>query len=118
PKTLPVKRTRIVARFGFDFKEKFTFFPTMQSAFLPRNVWGERRVVANSKLSLSSLETQRAMTAKIHVPIDDRTLTRKTILLVEDDPNDEELTRRALRRSTIMNEVVVAHDGEEALQLL
>ncbi len=58
------------------------------------------------------------MTAKINVPIDDRTLTRKTILLVEDDPNDEELTRRALRRSNIMNEVIVAHDGEEALALL
>lgn len=58
------------------------------------------------------------MTTKINVPIDDRTLTRKTILLVEDDPNDEELTLRALRRSNIMNEVVVAHDGEEAVEIL
>lgn len=58
------------------------------------------------------------MTTKINVPIDDRTLTRKTILLVEDDPNDEELTCRALRRSNIMNEVIVAHDGEEALEIL
>src|SRR4029077_18845243 len=31
---------------------------------------------------------------------------------------DEELTLRALRRSNIMNEVIVAHDGEEALELL
>ena len=60
----------------------------------------------------------RVMTTKINVPIDDRTLTRKTILLVEDDPNDEELTCRALRRSNIMNEVIVAHDGEEALKIL
>jgi len=45
--------------------------------------------------------------AKINVPIDDRTLTRKTILLVEDDRDDEELTLRALRRSNIKNEVVV-----------
>lgn len=58
------------------------------------------------------------MTAKINVPIDDRTLMRKTILLVEDDRDDEELTLRALRRSNIMNEVIVAHDGEEALELL
>jgi CheY-like chemotaxis protein len=58
------------------------------------------------------------MTAKINVPIDDRTLTRKTILLVEDDANDQELTLCALRRSNIMNEVIVAHTGEEALEIL
>lgn len=58
------------------------------------------------------------MSAKITVPIDDRTLTRKTILLVEDERDDEELTLRALRRSNIMNEVIVARDGEEALELL
>jgi CheY-like chemotaxis protein len=58
------------------------------------------------------------MTAKINIPIDDRTCTRKTILLVEDDQNDEELTLRALRRSNIKNEVVVAHDGQEALDIL
>ncbi|HHY84414.1 MAG TPA: response regulator [Verrucomicrobia bacterium] len=58
------------------------------------------------------------MTAKINVPIDDQTLTRKKILLVEDNRDDEELTLRALRRSNIMNEVVVARDGEEALEYL
>jgi two-component system, response regulator len=58
------------------------------------------------------------MTTKINLPIEDRTLTRKTILLVEDNPNDEELTLLALRKSNIMNEVIVAHDGEEALELL
>lgn len=56
--------------------------------------------------------------AKINVPIDDRTLTRKTILLVEDDRDDEELTLRALRKSNIRNEVVVARDGQQALDLL
>ena len=58
------------------------------------------------------------MTAKINVPIDDRTLTRKTILLVEDDRDDEELTLRALRKSNIRNEVIVARDGQAALDLL
>jgi CheY-like chemotaxis protein len=58
------------------------------------------------------------MTAKINVPIEDRNLTRKAILLVEDDSTDEELTLRALRQSNIMNEVVVARNGEEALNYL
>src|SRR4051812_37175016 len=58
------------------------------------------------------------MTTKINVPIEDRQLTRKTILLVEDNRDDEELTMRALRRSNIMNEVVVARDGEQAIECL
>jgi CheY-like chemotaxis protein len=42
----------------------------------------------------------------------------RCILLVEDSPMDEELTLRALKRSNIVNPVVVAHDGEEALDIL
>jgi CheY-like chemotaxis protein len=45
-------------------------------------------------------------------------LSSKKILLVEDNPNDEELTLRALEQSRVANEVVVAHDGAEALALL
>jgi two-component system response regulator len=41
-----------------------------------------------------------------------------TILLVEDSPRDEELTIRALRKNRIGNEIVVAHDGIEALDYL
>ena len=40
------------------------------------------------------------------------------ILLVEDDPNDVELTLTALDDFNLGNEIVVAHDGEEALDYL
>jgi two-component system response regulator len=43
---------------------------------------------------------------------------KKLILLVEDDPTDEKLTLLALRKCGVEHEVVVAHDGAEALELL
>ena len=42
----------------------------------------------------------------------------KTILLIEDNPSDIELTRRALDRSRVSNELVVVQDGQEALDYL
>jgi len=42
----------------------------------------------------------------------------KSILLVEDNPDDEELTIAALREAGVANEIVVAHDGVEALDYL
>jgi two-component system response regulator len=42
----------------------------------------------------------------------------KTILLVEDNPDDEVLTRRALEKNDIGSDVVVARDGAEALDYL
>lgn len=45
-------------------------------------------------------------------------LDSKLILLIEDNIDDERLTLRALRRNNIMNEVVVACDGQEAVDYL
>jgi DNA-binding response OmpR family regulator len=42
----------------------------------------------------------------------------RIILLVEDNRDDEALTLRALRQNNIANDVVVAHDGVEALDYL
>ena len=43
---------------------------------------------------------------------------KKTILLVEDNPSDIDLTKRAFSREHINNEIVVAEDGQEALEYL
>jgi two-component system response regulator len=45
-------------------------------------------------------------------------MNHKTILLVEDNPDDEALTLRALKINNILNGVIVARDGAEALDYL
>ncbi len=47
-----------------------------------------------------------------------RATAPKKILLVEDDPNDRDLTVRTLQKHRICNEVVVVRDGAEALDYL
>lgn len=42
----------------------------------------------------------------------------KTILLIEDNPDDAELTLRAFKKNNIMNEIIVKSDGAEALDFL
>jgi two-component system response regulator len=42
----------------------------------------------------------------------------KPILLVEDNPDDEVLTLRALQKNNIRNEVIIVRDGEQALHYL
>jgi len=42
----------------------------------------------------------------------------RPIILVEDNPDDERLTIRALRRGNIVNEILVARNGEEALAMV
>ena len=45
-------------------------------------------------------------------------MAESPILLVEDSPDDEALTLRALRKNNIRNEIIVARDGVEALDYL
>ena len=42
-------------------------------------------------------------------------MSDKTILLVEDNPDDEALTLRAFKKNNIFNEVTVVRDGQQAL---
>jgi CheY-like chemotaxis protein len=50
--------------------------------------------------------------------MDTEVISMKNILLVEDDPRDEELTLAALEEYHLANKVFVVHDGEQALDYL
>ena len=45
-------------------------------------------------------------------------MSNKHILLIEDDPSDVELTKRALEKGHILNTLVTVNDGQEALDYL
>jgi two-component system response regulator len=45
-------------------------------------------------------------------------MTNRSIMLVEDNPDDEALTLRALKRNNILNEITVMRDGAEVLDYL
>lgn len=45
-------------------------------------------------------------------------MTKKLILLVEDNPDDEDLTIRALRKANVANDIEVVRDGSEAVEYL
>ena len=42
----------------------------------------------------------------------------KMVLLVEDNPDDEALTMRALKQSKLANEIIITRDGNEALEFM
>ena len=45
-------------------------------------------------------------------------MSKKVVLLVEDNPDDVELTLRAFKKNNLINEMVIATDGVEALDYL
>ena len=45
-------------------------------------------------------------------------MNHRPVLLVEDNPDDEELTLRSLKQCNLANEIIVARDGVEALAIL
>jgi two-component system response regulator len=45
-------------------------------------------------------------------------MSERVILLVEDNPDDEALTLRALKKANVVNDIVVARDGVEALDFV
>ena len=45
-------------------------------------------------------------------------MRQRHVLLVEDNPDDEALTLRTLKKSNIANEIRIAHDGAEAMEQL
>jgi two-component system response regulator len=58
------------------------------------------------------------MIAESHSLPEEKTMEEKIILLVEDNPDDVELTIRALKKNNILNRMIVAKDGVEALDYL
>src|SRR5438132_10454222 len=49
---------------------------------------------------------------------EDSMAANKVILLVEDNPDDEALTLRALQKHNVTNDVIISRDGAEALEYL
>src|SRR5882672_1395863 len=76
--------------------------------------WGQPVTVTLRSMSPGSTRSsQRSVEGENRVIIED-----KVILLVEDNRDDEALTLRALKKNNIKNDVVVAHNGVEALDYL
>ena len=67
-----------------------------------------RRVVRHQQVRLSDDSRE--------VPVTTTAENRRFILLVADRPDEQAVTMRALRQGGIRNEVVVVHDGDEAIE--
>lgn len=52
------------------------------------------------------------------IQVSEKNSSSKTVLLAEDDPIDEEMTLSALKKEPIIGDIVVVHDGVEALDYL
>jgi CheY-like chemotaxis protein len=66
----------------------------------------------------SGQKARKAKARHFTLPFDGEKMQHKMILLVEDNPDDEALTLRALKKNNIGNELVVVRDGAEALDFI
>jgi CheY-like chemotaxis protein len=67
---------------------------------------------------LPIVKSAQAPRGKTEMPIQTPETSLRSLLLVEDNPNDVELTLTALKEAKLANEVVVTNDGEQALDFL
>jgi two-component system response regulator len=75
--------------------------------------WGEKNYVKRD-----DYRDKKTITEIIAVIKGGTTMDEKSILLVEDNPDDVDLTLRAFKQNNISNKVIVARDGVEALDYL
>jgi two-component system, response regulator len=80
----------------------------------------EQRPLAHvSAARRTHMASALAPPAPAHAPVRKEVpMLSQAIMLVEDNPDDEALTLRALRRNNILNEIVVMRDGVEAIEYL
>jgi len=74
--------------------------------------------VSRAEITRSGSRPGAGATFSLHPRHEGHPMTDRTILLVEDNPDDEALTMRALMRANIANKLTVARDGAEALDYL
>jgi two-component system response regulator len=74
---------------------------------------------SHSKVKMNLKNTSKFNTIEITNPKSEQIMNAiKSILLVEDNLDDVALTQRAFKKSQIANEIIVVHDGAQALDFL
>jgi CheY-like chemotaxis protein len=89
----------ILKALELDWRPSSVLFGGTAAAYGPRGPWSEGRPFISQSRKGIKMED-------------------KFILLVEDNPDDEELTLRALNKRRLANKIVVVRDGQEALDYL
>jgi len=75
----------------------------------------ESKALAPERPGFPGSGIKRAIIAELNIS---PKMTPKSILLIEDNPSDVDLTRRALEKGHVANQLVVIEDGQEALDYL